>query len=210
LKKLSLSCVLAVLLLTNMDILERFQNFMSSRQQTTEQRGGAVVTGTVEDARPKQPEQKPVDYTDRVWFVESSRGKLMEAPTSSAKGHFQFIDRTWDAYVKKHNLDFKPEDRFDFEKSKKVFELFTQDNVRSLRRGLGRDPTYTEKYMAHKLGPGTAVSFMKASPNATVDKVVGKAALRANRNVFYNKDGSPKRVKEVYSYFNDFFKPEEQ
>ena len=46
---------------------------------------------------------------------------------------------------------------------------------------------------------------MKASPNATVDKIVGKAALRANRNVFFNEDGKPKKVKEVYGYFNNFF-----
>jgi hypothetical protein len=198
---LKISFVLVALLLTNMDILEKFQNFMSSRQP--EQRGGAVVTGTVQDA-PK-PAAKPVDYTDTVWFIESSRGKLMDAPTSSAKGHFQFIDSTWNAYVKKHNLDFKPEDRYDFDKSKKVFELFTEDNKRSLKRGLGREPTYTEKYMAHKLGPSTAVQFMKASPNATVDKLVSKAALKANRNVFFDKDGKPKKVKEVYKYFNDFF-----
>jgi hypothetical protein len=184
-----------------MDILDKFQQFMSSRQPT-EQRGGAVVSGTVQDARPTQ---KPVDYTDTVHFIESSRGKLMDAPTSSAKGHFQFIDRTWNEYVDKHKLGFKPEDRYDFEKSKKVFELFTADNVRILKSKLEREPTYTEKYMAHKLGPGTAVNFMKASPNTTVDKVVSKAALKANRNVFYNEDGKPKRVKDVYKYFDNFF-----
>ena len=182
---------------------------MSSRQPAQqEQRGGAVVRGTVVDARPT-PEPKKVDYTDTVWFIESSRGKLMDAPTSSAKGHFQFIDSTWNAYVNKHNLNFKPEDRFDFDKSRKVFELFTEDNRRSLRRGLGREPSYTETYMAHKLGPGTAVKFMKASPNTTVDKVVSRAALRANRNVFFNNDGTPKKVREVYSHFNNFFIPKE-
>lgn len=185
-----------------MDILERFNSFMSSRQPAQqEQRGGAVVTGKVQD----KPAGLPVDYVDTVHFIESSRGKLMDAPTSSAKGHFQFIDSTWNAYVKKHNLDFKPEDRYDFDKSKKVFELFTEDNVRVLRKGLDRDPTHTEKYMAHKLGPSTAVRFMKASPNATVDKIVGKAALRANRNVFFDEEGKPKRVKDVYKHFNNFF-----
>lgn len=192
---------MALILVINMDILEKFQQFMSSRQPT-EQRGGAVVTGTVQN---KPAGGLPADYVDTVHFIESSRGKLMDAPTSSAKGHFQFIDSTWNAYVKKHNLDFKPEDRYDFEKSKKVFELFTQDNVRILKNRLERDPTNTEKYMAHKLGPSTAVNFMKASPNATVDKIVSKAALRANRNVFFNEDGKPKRVKDVYKHFDNFF-----
>ena len=174
---------------------------MSSKQQAPQ---GAVATGKVVNAPQK------VDYTDTVHFIESSRGKRMEAPTSSASGHFQFIDSTWNAYVKKHNLNYSLEDRKDFDKSKKVFDLFTEDNRKQLRNSLKREPTYTETYMAHKLGPGVATSFMKASPTESVDKVVGKAALRANRQVFFNKDGTPKKVKEVYGYFNDFFKPKQE
>lgn len=174
---------------------------MSSKQQAPQ---GAVATGKVVNAPQK------VDYTDTVHFIESSRGKRMEAPTSSASGHFQFIDSTWNAYVKKHNLNYSLEDRKDFDKSKKVFDLFTEDNRKQLRNSLKREPTYTETYMAHKLGPGVATSFMKASPTAPVDKVVGKAALKANRQVFFNKDGTPKKVKEVYGYFNDFFKPKQE
>ena len=196
--------MLVVLLwVINMSIVDEFKAFLSSKQQPQQ---GAVATGKVEDA------QKPkVDYTDVVHYIESKRGKRMNAPTSSATGHFQFIDSTWNAYVKQHKLGYSLEDRNDFEKSKKVFELYTEDNRKQLRNSLKREPNNTETYMAHKLGPGVASVFMKAEPTATVDKVVNKAALRANKNVFYNKDGSPKKVKEVYSYFNEFFrKPPEQ
>jgi len=201
--------LVALLLMTNMDILDKFQQFMATRQ-STEQRGGAVVTGKVEDARPQQPSKQavgglPEDYVDTVWFIESSRGKNMRAPTSSAKGHFQFIDSTWKGFVDKYKLGYKPEDVYDYEKSKKVFELYTEENKKLLRRSLGREPNYTEKYLAFKLDGKNAVKFLKASPNARVDKVVSNAAIEANRNVFLNKDGTPKKVKEVYSYFNDFF-----
>ena len=178
-----------------MDILEDFTNFITGKRKNPE------VSGKVQEAQPPQLDR----YTDVVHFIESKRGKVMDAKTSSAKGHFQFIDKTWSDYVTKNKLDYTPEDRYDFEKSKKVFELFTQDNVKVLRKELARDPTDTEKYMAHKLGPGTAAKFMKSTPNASVDKIVSKQALAANKNVFYTKEGKPKKVREVYSYFDDFF-----
>jgi len=193
--------MMVLLLGINMSISDKIKEFMSSKQQAPQ---GAVATGKVVNAPQK------VDYTDTVHFIESSRGKKMDAPTSSASGHFQFIDSTWNAYVKKHNLNYSLEDRKDFNKSKKVFDLFTEDNRKQLRKSLKREPTYTETYMAHKLGPGVAASFMKASPTEPVDKVVGKAALSANKQVFFNKDGTPKKVKEVYGYFNDFFKPKQE
>jgi hypothetical protein len=207
-KQLASYVLVALLLTTNgiisMDILQRFNSFMSSRQPAQqEQRGGAVVTGTVQDA-PK-PAAKPVDYTDTVWFIESSRGKKMDAPTSSAKGHFQFIDSTWKGFVDKYKLGYKPEDRYDFDKAKKVFDLYTEENKKLLIRDLGREPTYTEKYLAFKLDGKNAVKLLKSPPNTTVDKVVSKAAINANKSVFMNKDGSYKKVIEVYKYFDNFF-----
>jgi hypothetical protein len=194
-----------------MDFVKLYQDFMAGKQQSTEQRGGAVVTGKVEDARPQQPPKQavgglPEDYIDTVWFIESSRGTIMESKTSSARGHFQFIDRTWNAFNDKYKLGFTPEDRFDFEKSKKVFGLATEEDSKFLRRRLKREPTYTEKYMTFKLGMGTAGKFLSAPPNRTVDKVLSKDVLNANRQVFFNKDGTPKRVRDVYGYFDEFFK----
>lgn len=181
-----------------MDILEDFKNFLTGRRANPE------VSGKVQEAQPAKVDK----YTDVVHFIESKRGTVMDAKTSSAKGHFQFIDKTWEDYVTKNKLNFSLEDRYDYEKSKKVFDLFTQDNVNVLRKGLSRDPTDTEKYMAHKLGPGVAVKFMKATPNTSVDAIVGKRELAANKNVFYTKDGKPKKVRDVYSYFDDFFMKE--
>lgn len=182
-----------------MDILEDFKNFLTGRRAPNPE-----VSGKVQEAQPA-----PINkYTDVAWYIESKRGKNMDAPTSSAKGHFQFIDKTWNTYNTKYNLGYTLDDRYDYEKSKKVFDLFTQDNVNALRKGLGRDPSDTEKYMAHKLGPGVAIKFMQAKPNAPVNTIVGKSALAANKNVFYTKEGKPKKVSDVYSYFNDFFMKE--
>jgi hypothetical protein len=179
----------AILLGINMGLGEKLE------QMRTEGLGTSKVAGPVEEAPPAQPQQPskqavgglPEDYVDTVWFIESSRGTIMESKTSSAKGHFQFIDRTWNAFNDKYKLGFKPEDRFDFEKSKKMFSLATQEDVKFLRNRLKREPTYTEKYMAFKLGMGTAGKFLAAPPNRTVDKVLGEAALKANRQVLLQK-----------------------
>jgi hypothetical protein len=181
-----------------MDISEKIKEFMASRKQPPQ---GAVATGKVENA----PEQ--VDYTDTVHFIESGRGTNMRAKTSSAKGHFQFIDSTWNGFVKQYNLGYKPEDVFDYEKSKKVFDLYTAENKKVLKKGLNREPNFTETYLAHKLDGKNAVKLLKASPDLPAEKVVSKSALAANRNVFYNKDGTPKTVMEVYSHFNNYFTP---
>jgi hypothetical protein len=185
----------------NMSISDKIKEFMSSRQQAPL---GAVATGKVQDAQPQ------VDYTDTVHFIESGRGTNMKAKTSSAKGHFQFIDSTWNGLVKQNNLGYKPEDVYDYEKSKKVFDLYTAENKKVLKKGLGREPNFTETYLAHKLDGKNAIKLLKASPNKSVEEVVSKPALEANKSVFYNKDGTPKKVVDVYKHFNNYFLPKKE
>jgi hypothetical protein len=58
-------------------------------------------------------------------------------------------------------------------------------------------------YLAHFLGAGGAAKFLKAhdaNPNASAASALPGAA-RANRWVFYNKDGSPRSFAEIRNRF---------
>ena len=83
----------------------------------------------------------------------------------------------------------------------KVFATFTLQNRKELQASLGRNVNDAELYMAHFLGSGGAATFLKAfavQPGASAVDVVGPAAAAANRSVFYDKDGTPKSVSQVY------------
>lgn len=85
--------------------------------------------------------------------------------------------------------------------SLKVFADFTLQNKKELQGALGRQVNDAELYMAHFMGSGGAANFLKAfavQPGASAVDVVGGAAAAANRSVFYNRDGSPKSVSQVY------------
>lgn len=43
---------------------------------------------------------------DRIWFIESSRGKNLWNKESRARGHYQFIESTWNECVGKMGKDW--------------------------------------------------------------------------------------------------------
>lgn len=142
-------------------------------------------------------------YYKRLAEVESSNNPLAQADTSSAAGLYQFTEGTWKGLTKQLGLDYTLEDRFDPIKSRQVVEEFTNKNKNYLMKKLGREPNEAELYLAHFQGMGGAnklLSSLKNNPNANIDSVVGQNAILANRNVFLNKDGSQKKVKDVYNW----------
>jgi hypothetical protein len=77
------------------------------------------------------------------------------------------------------------------------------DNKDALEASLGREATGTDLYMAHFLGLGGAKQFLKAmqvSPDRTAASMF-PAAAGANRNVFFNRDGSARSLSDVYERF---------
>jgi hypothetical protein len=191
-----------------MNIVQQFEEWRKKKPATSN-----VVEGKVTDmpkpvAAPK-PHPKQVDYYERLAFIESSNNPKAKAKTSSASGLYQFIDSTWNEYVKKMGKDYTLDDRFDPKKAREVVEFKTNENARRLREALGREPDNTEKYMAHFLGLNGARQFLKAGPRTPVNKIVGQRQLEANRAVFLNKDGTPKRAIDVYEFFDKKFKGEE-
>jgi hypothetical protein len=186
----------------NMNIVKMFEEWRKGKPQ---QQGSREVTGKVVDA-PQQGIKVAPDYFERLALIESSNNPNARSKTSSAAGLYQFTEGTWNEYVKKMGVNYTLDDRFDPLKARKVVEFKTNDIVARLSEAIGREPTNTEKYMGHFMGISGARKFLNAKPTDTVDKVASPAQIRANRSIFLNKDGTPKKVYEVYQHFDEKFK----
>jgi hypothetical protein len=162
--------------------------------------------------------------------IESGFNPNARARTSSATGLFQFVEQTWLATVKQHGaehglgwaaaaIEKGPNGRYriaDPAARQAILDLrkdptaaasmaaeFASDNRDYLERHLGRPAEAVDLYLAHFLGAGGASKFLAAQaadPTAAAASVV-PAAARANRAIFYNKDGSARTLAEVRDRF---------
>lgn len=140
--------------------------------------------------------------------LESSMNPNAKAKTSSAAGLFQFIESTWSDMVVRHGekvglgeeakalgsgelssaerrriMDL----RFNPGVAARMGAEFAAENARHLEAGLGRRASDVDLYMAHFLGPGGAVKFLKqleATPDGAAAAAF-PAAAKANPSVFY-------------------------
>jgi len=138
--------------------------------------------------------------------IESNYHYTAKAGTSTASGLFQFINSTWktmkDKYASKWGIS-KDAHQFDPRANALLGGEFLNENVQGLKKRLKRQPTATDAYMAHFMGLGGAGAFlstMDKNPNALGAQQFPKAA-GANRPVFYDKNGNPKTLSQIY---NDF------
>lgn len=150
----------------------------------------------------------PDEYFTKLMKVESSNNPLADAPTSSAAGAFQFIDKTWKNTVKEMGRDYKLNDRYNPVIAKEVAEFFTEQNRKQLKSFLDREPNYADLYSAHFLGPEASKKFLmmvEDDPSQNASRVFPKEAA-ANKPVFYKLNKEPRTIKEVYDYFKKRFK----
>ena len=162
--------------------------------------------------------------------LESGLNPNARARTSSATGLFQFIDQTWLGMVRQHGAEHGlgwaagqirqgPNGRFyvaDPEMRRQILDLrrqpeaasamaaeYAADNGRYLESRLGRRMEPVDLYLAHFLGAGGAARFLRAhesSPNSPAAVMLPQAA-RANRPIFYNRDGSMRSFAEIRARF---------
>lgn len=161
--------------------------------------------------------------------VESSFDTDVKAKGSSATGLYQFIDQTWLRMVKEHGAEhgkagwaaaitqdrgghlsvkggMKAEilnGRKDAGFSSLMAAEFAGENKQTLESKLGRSVNSTDLYMAHFLGAGGASTFLSAlddNPLQSAARLFPDAA-RSNRGVFFNADGSPRTLSQVYDRF---------
>jgi hypothetical protein len=161
-------------------------------------------------------------------FRSEIKALTKEADSKKAQGLFQFKPGTWlgmikrygdkyglgeladnikvgkdgytvkDPWLRDHILSLRKDPRI----SSLMGAEFLKENKEILENAFKREPSDTDQYMAHFLGAGGAVNFlreMKKEPGNTAAEVFPKAAQH-NHGVFYNKDGSARTLKEVYAY----------
>ena len=160
--------------------------------------------------------------------LESGLEPTAKASGSSARGLFQFIERTWLDMVRRHGADHGLEAeaalitdgpngprvasaadrrrilalRDDPRISAAMGAEYASQNADYLERRLGRKVNDTEIHLAHFLGPAGAARFLKAAdsrPDASAAALFPDAAA-ANRPVFYDR-GRPRTLAQVQDYF---------
>jgi hypothetical protein len=170
------------------------------------------------------------DFLVKQAEAESGFDPNAKAATSSATGLYQFIDSTWLSMVRQFGAKYGiPEAAEavtqgpsgaprigDPDMRARVLELrkdprlaaamaaeFTKANQEHLRASLGREPSATDLYMAHFLGPQGATRFLRAraqNGEQSAAETMPEAAA-ANRAVFQAADGRPRSLNEVYARF---------
>ncbi len=161
---------------------------------------------------------------------ESGFDPNAKAGTSSASGLYQFVEQTWLSVVRKHGAEYGLGDlaskiKIADDGSLKVADRAVRKEILDLRRDptisaamaaehaadnkerldakLDREVTPTDLYLAHFLGLKGAVNFlhaMEADPDQSAAAIAPRAAA-ANKAVFYNADGTPRSLKQIYDRF---------
>jgi hypothetical protein len=195
-----------------------------SRPTTAAEAGVSRVMSAIHAAAQKTG--TGFDYLLRTARRESSLQPTAQAPTSTARGLYQFIDSTWLTMVREEGRNLglgrfaeqigrdasgRPTVadpaarqqilalRDDPAVSALMAGAFTNRNAAELRSATGRNPTEGELYMAHFLGSGGAARLINANqsnPQATAARLFPDAA-GANRRIFFDQ-GRPRTIAEVY------------
>jgi Transglycosylase SLT domain len=175
---------------------------------------GSTVTGAIRQA--SQATGTSFNYLLATAQVESGLNPQAGAPTSSARGLFQFVEQTWlgtikqsgaalgygryaDAITRTASGHYQVDDpimrseilklRNDPTANAVMAGAFTRANAAILTNKLGRAPSEGELYVAHFLGAGGAarlITLAGSSPSARAADFFGHAA-RANASIFYNR-----------------------
>ena len=162
--------------------------------------------------------------------IESSLNPTAKASTSSATGLYQFIDQSWLAVIDQHGSQYGlgwaadaiqrgSNGRYfvsDPQLRQQILDLrnhpetasvmaaeHAADNKAYLEQRTGRNAEPVDLYLAHFLGAGGASKFLNAmnkAPNATAAAYF-PAAARANRSIFYDRQGNARSLAEVRDNF---------
>jgi len=186
---------------------------------------GSTVTGAIRQAA--QATGTSFQYLLATAQVESGLNPQAGAPTSSARGLFQFVEQTWLGTIKQSGaalgygqyaaaITRTPSGRYevsDPEMRNEILKLrtdptanavmagaFTQANAALLSERLGRSPSEGELYIAHFLGAGGAAHLISAAtsnPSGTAARYFPNAA-QANSSIFYDRTtGAARSVAQV-------------
>jgi hypothetical protein len=184
------------------------------------------ITGAIKDAA--NTTGASFEYLLTAAKMESDFNPSAGAPTSSARGLYQFIDQTWlgtvkeagaqfgygkyaDAITKTSSGEYAVADpaarqaimklRDDPTAASAMAASLTQSNSFKLTGVIGRRPTDGELYMAHFMGVSGAAKLIQSAeedPQASAARIFPGPAA-ANRSIFYDRSGRARSVSEVYA-----------
>lgn len=170
------------------------------------------------------------DYLVDVARVESRFNPTAKAPTSSARGLYQFTNQTWLATLDRHGADHGlgwAADAIGRDASGRAFvadpllrdrilglrddpaaasamaAALTADNRAELEGRFGRPMESVDLYLAHFLGTAGATRFLaglEANPDQPGATMLPEAAA-ANRPIFYAGDGSMRSLADIRALF---------
>ncbi|WP_027184822.1 PLxRFG domain-containing protein [Desulfovibrio inopinatus] len=140
---------------------------------------------------------------------ESGFNPNSTSKTSTATGLFGITNGTFRALVKQYGQQygFTMADKNRPEINALAAALLTRDNAVQLEKAIGRTPTNGELYLAHFFGADQAVNFLQnlvMRPDAPAATVFGREA-KANKSIFYDKQGRPNSLLDVYKSLTSKF-----
>lgn len=176
-------------------------------------------------------------YLLHIAMRESGLVLTAQAPTSSANGPFQFVRQTWyqmlGAHGAKHGFAeeaqlleeeggrYRPVSdeagdrllrlRSDPHAAALMAGELTVSNRKALERMLGRTPNHGELYAAHVFGAGGAVKLIRTRETSagTLAASILPSAARANRWLFYDRQGAPVSVASLFGELSRFMSTRE-
>lgn len=189
------------------------------------QASGSGIVGAIRDAATATGTN--FQYLLATAQVESGFNPQASASGSSARGLFQFIEQTWLTTMKEAGaslgygryaeaINKLPSGRYavaDPAMERQIMALrndpvanaamagaFTRQNADQLNQRLGRAPSDGELYIAHFLGAagaGRLITLAASNPGASAAAAFPGAA-RANRSIFYDRQGNARTAAQVY------------
>lgn len=145
----------------------------------------------------------------RIGMVESGLKPDVKNKRSSATGLYQFTKGTWNEVVTKYGPQYGiPEGASakDPVANAILGAAYLNENSTNFKDTFGKDPDITDLYMGHFLGQKGRKKFLDAmtkNPEAPALQFTGKRQVKANPDVFFNEDGSPASLAEVYKRFGN-------
>ncbi len=142
--------------------------------------------------------------TFAVAKIESNLNVDAKNRVTGATGLNQFTPSTWKFLIKKYpSLGFSENDINDPKKNALMGAVYLKQISQSLSKGLNREPSATEIYLGHFLGPSGAISFLRSltkNPEASAPELF-PAAAKANPNIFFDKK-TPRTLAQVFDLMN--------
>jgi hypothetical protein len=152
-------------------------------------------------------------YVAGLFKRESNNNDFAQAPTSSARGAAQFTVPTWNRLASQMpGLNLTPvgggqDGRTDRDQMLRATNALTAQNEGVLQQS-GLPVSDASRYALHFLGAGGGrrlVAGAMRNPDAPAASYANPDQVAANRNVFFNRDGSPKSAGQVMADFGRSF-----